>query len=188
MQPNLSPIAGTQRFRSAGSRARFLVAGLGNLLLTDDGVGIHAIHELERDPVPGVTIAEIGTAILHGLPFVEAARRVLVIDAARGGRPPGTIYVFDSSDPASPGPMHSLHSMGLREALRVLSPGCEPPAITVIGVEPASLEYGMTLSPPVRAALPQVVALARHAILEWLRTDQCSPTTATASSLFPCFT
>jgi hydrogenase maturation protease len=145
-----------------------VIAGVGNLLLSDDGVGVHAIRELQNDPVPGVTVADIGTAVLHGLSFLDAARRVLVIDAARGGQPPGTIYVFDSSNATTAAPMHSLHSMGLREALRVLSPHRAPPAITVIGVEPASLDSGMTLSAPVQSALPQVVALARETISTWL--------------------
>ena len=154
-----------------------LIAGVGNELLTDDGVGLHAIRELEKAPLPGVTAVAIGTDVLRGLPFLEAAQHVLLIDAARGGEAPGTIYLFDSRDHGSAAPMHSLHSMGLREALRVLSPHCVPPPVAVIGVEPASLDYGMTLSPSVQAALPQVVALARKTVLEWLRAgpvDACS--------------
>jgi hydrogenase maturation protease len=148
-----------------------LIAGVGNELLTDDGVGIHAIRELDKAPLPGVTTVAIGTDVLRGLPFLESAQRVLLIDAARGGRTPGTIYLFDSGDLRSVGPMHSLHSMGLREALRTLAPHCAAPAITVIGVEPASLDYGMALSSSVQTALPDVVALARNTALEWLRAD-----------------
>jgi hydrogenase maturation protease len=162
-----------------------LIAGVGNELLTDDGVGVHAIRELERNPLPGVTIVAIGTDVLRGLPFLEAAQRVLLIDAARGGRPPGTIYVFDSGDPRPVGPMHSLHSMGLREALRTLAPHSPMPAMTVMGVEPASLDYGMTLSPSVRTALPDVVARARKTVLEWLRADRtAAESTARAEFIF----
>ena len=148
---------------------QILIAGVGNELLTDDGIGVHAIRELEREPIPGVATVAIGTDVLRGLPYLESAARVLLIDAARGGQPPGTIYLFDTRAAGSGSPMHSLHSMGLREALRVLSPHCPPPPIAVLGVEPASLDYGMTLSPLVQAALPRVVARARNTILEWLR-------------------
>lgn len=146
-----------------------LIAGVGNELLTDDGVGVHVVRELERDLPSGVQAVAIGTDVLRGLPFLEAAERVLLIDAAHGGRPSGTIYVFDAVATAATAPMHSLHSMGLREALKMLAPDCVAPPITVIGVEPASLDYGMTLSPLVLAALPQVVALARSTVLTWLR-------------------
>jgi hydrogenase maturation protease len=66
----------------------------------------------------------------------------------------------------------SLHSFGLREALRVLAPNVPPPPISVIGVEPLSLEYGLGLSAPVAAALPQVTALAHRIIADWRAGDR----------------
>lgn len=147
---------------------RILVAGVGNLLMSDDGIGIHAIQELQQSPIPGVTMVEIGTAILHGLAFVESADRVLVIDAAKGGQEPGTIYQFDPTGATEGKAVSSIHALGLREAVRFLS-SWTPPHITVIGVEPLVVGYGMDLSAPVRAALPQVVALARETLLHWRR-------------------
>jgi hydrogenase maturation protease len=111
---------------------------------------------------------DLGTAILHGLPFLEAADRVLVIDAAQGGRPPGTLYLFEATDPVETKAMFSIHAMGLREALRLLPPGVARPRITVLGVEPESLAYGMNLSPRVQAVLPSVVELARQTVEHWL--------------------
>ena len=144
-----------------------LIVGVGNVLLSDDGVGVHAVRELQRQPILGATMVEIGTAILHGLSFLESAARVLVIDAARGGQPPGTIYLFDTGEAGAPHPGASLHALGLREAARLLLPKESCPAITVLGVEPVSLEYGTELSSPVRAALPRVVALARETVAAW---------------------
>ena len=148
---------------------RILIAGLGNELLSDDGVGVHAVRELERHPLPGVTMVDVGTAILHGLPFLEAADRVLVIDAAKGGRPPGTVYLFEAAETAGAEPMTSIHAMGLREAARFLMAGKLVPPITVLGVEPESFGYGMSLSASVRAALPGVVSLARETVARWQR-------------------
>jgi hydrogenase maturation protease len=146
---------------------RILIAGLGNELLSDDGGGIHAARELEQPPLPGVTVADIGTAILHGLQFLEAADLALVIDAAKGGQPPGTIYLFDTVENAQAEAVSSIHAMSLREAARLLMAGKPIPRITVLGVEPESLTYGMTLSAPVRAALPRVISLARETIARW---------------------
>jgi hydrogenase maturation protease len=147
---------------------RILIAGVGNELLSDDGVGVHAIRELRQDPIPGVSLVEIGTAILHGLGFLESADRVLVIDAARGGQPPGSIYLQDAAAGANGSPVHSIHALGLREAAAFLLAG-KTPAITVLGVEPESLGYSLDLSASVRAILPRVVALARETVSAWRR-------------------
>jgi hydrogenase maturation protease len=145
-----------------------LIAGVGNELLTDDGVGIHAVRVLQQQAIDGVTAADLGTAVLHGLHFLESAERVLVIDAARGGQPPGTIYLFEAAEPAETKAIASVHAMGLIEAGRLLLLGKPVPPITVIGVEPASLAYGMTLSGAVQDAFPRVVSLARKIVAGWL--------------------
>jgi hydrogenase maturation protease len=159
-----------------------LIAGVGNVLLSDDGVGVHAVRELQKHPLPGVTFAEIGTAILHGLHFLESADRVLVIDAARGGKPPGTVYLFEATEDTEAKSMTSIHSMGLREAARFLMAGQPAPPITVIGVEPETLAYGMDLSGPVQAALPRVVALARETVAGWLRKSSAEETACLAAA------
>jgi hydrogenase maturation protease len=158
-----------------------LVVGVGNLLLSDDGVGVHAVQELQREPWPGVTVVEVGTAILHGLPFVEEADRVLVIDAAKGGGAPGTIYRFEGRQPVQEAPVHSIHALGLQEAASLLLAGLRVPPITILGMEPASLEYGMSLSEPVAAALPRLVALARETVAKWVQLERAEPVEEPAS-------
>jgi len=147
-------------------RGCILIAGVGNELLTDDGIGVHAVRALEKEPLPGVILVEIGTAVLHGLHFLESADRVLVIDAVRGGRPPGTIYRFAAAENGACQTLASIHAMGLCEAARLLLRKPVPP-ITIIGVEPESLEFGMRLSGAVQVALPRVVSLARGTVLRW---------------------
>jgi hydrogenase maturation protease len=144
-----------------------LVVGVGNELLSDDGVGVHAVRELQREPMPGVTVVDIGTAILHGLSFIEEADRVLVIDAARGGQPPGTMYLYEPRASLWDGMVKSIHALGLREAAQLLRGARPVPPITVLGVEPATFACGLSLSEPVKAALPRVVALARKTIAQW---------------------
>ena len=146
---------------------RILIAGLGNELLSDDGVGVHAVRELEQVPILDVILADIGTAVLHGLHYLETADHVLAIDAARGGQPPGTVYLFEAAEDAEALSVVSIHAMGLREAARVLMTGRPAPRITILGVEPESLACGMNLSPPVRAALPGVISLARKTVARW---------------------
>jgi hydrogenase maturation protease len=149
-------------------KPRIVIAGVGNLVLRDDGVGVHAVRALQENPIPGVELVDIGTAILHGLPLIETAERVLVIDAVKGGQPAGTIYLFDATGEGEMPSMVSVHSMGLREAMRILSPQAAHPAITVLGVEPAALGYGLDLSEQVQKAMPQVLRLARQTVQKWM--------------------
>ena len=144
----------------------WVIMGVGNLLMSDDGVGIHAVRELSRQPIPGVEIVDAGTDYLSALPYIEKARRVLILDAVRGGGRPGTIHRLSEQD-VLPRPFGgSAHATSIMEARRLLSPGAAWPDITVLGVEPAVLDYGMELSPPVADALPGLVALARQTLLE----------------------
>lgn len=170
-----------RRGESAGAAGRrtgpVLVAGVGNLLLSDDGVGIHAVQRLRQEPWPGVEVVDLGTAVLHGVDFLESAGRVLILDAVRGGRPPGTLYRFDlplAQRPQVPG---SIHALGLCEAARLLLDARAVPPMTVLGVEPAVLEYGTELSPAVQAALPALMEWARATVAGWM----ASPATSDVS-------
>lgn len=143
-----------------GRPPRVLIAGLGNLLLQDDGVGVQAVRLLQQEPPPGVLLAEVGTQVLGALHLLEWADRVLALDALMAGGPPGTIYACRESDVAQEGVQASLHELGLRAALQFL-PQERRPEVFILGLEPESLEMGLELSPPVQAALPRFLELAR---------------------------
>jgi len=79
------------------SAARFVIAGVGNMLRTDDGVGVAAVRRLqaenERHPLPDTRLVEVGTDVETGLAAIQGAERVLIVDAARGGQMPGPLYL-----------------------------------------------------------------------------------------------
>ena len=143
-----------------------VIAGVGNLLMRDDGVGIHAVRALESNPPPGVRVLDVGTAILHALPLLEYAERVLVIDAVRADGAPGSVCVFDASDAELRGRASSVHSWGLLDALKMMGRG-PGPEICILGVEPAEVGYGMELSPIVQAVLKDVTNTARRIVAGW---------------------
>lgn len=154
--------------RSKQRKPRILIAGLGNLLLQDDGIGIHAVHELKKDPPPGVLVAEIGTAVLRGLHLYEWADRVLVIDAMEAGGIPGTMYLCGDRDVADPAIKASLHELSLLAALKFLSPQ-KRPEVVVLGVEPEIIDYGLHLSPTLGSSLPQLIKTVRDLAAGWLQ-------------------
>lgn len=153
---------------AARRRPRILVAALGNELLMDDGVGIHAARLLKAERHEhGVVIAEIGTAVLSALHLLEKADSVLVLDAIQTGKPPGTVCTFNLDPDRTEQAGISLHELSIRGALRMIAPEKRPCHITVVGAEPALIDYGMELSPDLAAGLPEIVEAAKQVLQRW---------------------
>jgi hydrogenase maturation protease len=142
---------------------KLLVAGVGNCLLQDDGIGVHAIRELAKTPLPNVVMAEVGTDFLGALHLFEAADLILVLDAMTAGSPPGTIYLYEDRDILETSHQVSLHELGVLASLR-LSPLAKKPQVVVLGIEPHTIGFGLELSPILQAALPHVLLAAREVI------------------------
>jgi hydrogenase maturation protease len=141
-----------------------LVLGLGNLLLRDEGVGVHAAHALMRAGVPKqVTVLDIGTAILDALPQLEKARRVIVIDAIKADGAPGSVYRIPFEECARKETIASMHGFDLARVL-ALTRRKAPPEVIVLGVEPLEIAWSLDLSPPVQEALPFLVDAVRKEI------------------------
>ena len=138
---------------------RTLVVGLGNILLRDDGVGVHAVRALRNVLPPRIVTAEVGTAVLDALHLYEWADRIIGIDAMQAGGAPGTIYSFGVDDVANADARASLHEIGFIAAVRLLKR--PQPEICILAVEPETLDAGMDLSAPVEAALPELVRVAK---------------------------
>lgn len=147
---------------------RILIAGLGNLLLMDDGVGVHAVRELQRDPPAGVVLAEVGTAVLHALHLLEWADKILALDAIQTGGAPGTIYAFKTDEVDRGGLKASLHELNFVAALEFMKSQVKP-EIVILGVEPEKIDYGLELTPAVAAALPRLIAAVQEQVRRWKR-------------------
>lgn len=134
-----------------------LVLGIGNLLLCDEGVGVHVARALQsRDLGPDVCILDVGTSFLEALPDIERADRIIVVDAMQGGERPGTIYRVPFDDCVHPECIASLHGFDLSRVL-FLSGRQSPPEVIVIGVEPAVIEWGLDLSKELRRVIPDLI-------------------------------
>ncbi len=138
-----------------------LVLGLGNLLLGDEGVGVHAARALLGECFEGVEIQDIGTAILDALPALQKATRVIVLDAMKGPGSPGTIYRIMMDQCRGNACIGSLHGFDLRSVLALA--GCEtPPEVLVLGVEPEVIDWSMDLSETVENAMPALLSAVRE--------------------------
>lgn len=147
----------------APKRAATLVLGLGNILLSDEGVGVRAVEALvEKAPLPpDVEVLDGGTSGMDLLDQIAGRARLIVVDAVRTGRAPASVVRLAGDEvPAFFSSKLSPHQLGLCDVLAVLRlMEAAPARISVIGVEPASLDLGLELSPAVAARLPEVVAL-----------------------------
>jgi hydrogenase maturation protease len=137
-----------------------LILGIGNCLVGDDGIGVHAVRELQSSPPPGIPVVEVGTDFFSALLWMPLAAKVLAIDAMDAGKPPGTLYrcaldaIEEQVQPVS------VHELGLRAMLEYLGPD-ERPEITVLGIQPDRIAWGLELSPILSRTLPDVVRAAR---------------------------
>jgi hydrogenase maturation protease len=133
-----------------------MVLGLGNLVHADDGVGIHAIAALERDPrVPSdVLLLDGGTQGLDLINHLAGVRRLLVIDAIDAGEPCGTVLRFEGKTLKGLPGKASVHQLGFADLMIALQLIDEAPEeVVVFGVQPKSTEWGAELTPPVAGAL-----------------------------------
>ncbi len=144
-----------------------VILGVGNLLMSDDGVGIHAIRAMTGNPPPGARLVDAGTDVLSTLPFIENATHALIIDAVRTGGKPGEIYRIPENAVCRTLDTNSAHAVNILAARHLLPPGANWPEIMVLGVEPEILGYGMSLSATVAAALPRIESLSHEIVAAW---------------------
>jgi len=147
-----------------------LILGLGNILLSDEGVGVHVVHLLrERYQFPQVEVLDGGTLALDLLPYVEDTDRLLIVDAVQMDAPPGTVARLAGEEvPAVLNLKYSPHQMGVSDLLaaaRLL--GRYPAELVLWGIQPASLDVGLELSPAVAAQVETVVQNVLAELQRW---------------------
>jgi hydrogenase maturation protease len=147
---------------ATGSPQKIVILGVGNLLLSDEGVGVHVANKFMKIKLPPeVSVVEGGTDGFRLLNVITEADWLIVIDAVRGGAEPGSIYRFDIDDVRScpPGFKTSVHQIGILEVIDLSELIGRKPHTTIIGIEPKSLEMGMELTPEIKSKVPRIIDL-----------------------------
>ncbi|MFC2011827.1 hydrogenase maturation protease [Chloroflexota bacterium] len=141
--------------------------GVGNILLSDEGVGVHVVREMEGHNIPeDVELFDGGTASVDLLNVLANRRKVIIVDAVKTDSEPGTLYRFTPNDIKVEQQIHSsLHQIGLLETLQMTKHlNCEPDEVVILGIEPKNLSWGMKLSPEVAEVVPRVIELVLEEI------------------------
>lgn len=147
------------------------VVGIGNSLLTDDGAGIHALQRFaETNNKPHVFCIDGGTVGLALLDRLSDLDALIVLDAMKLGRRPGTVTVLTGADMDSHlrnqhGSVHEVGLSDLMDALRLS--GDLPAKRALIGVEPLEMGWGTWPTPAVAASLPEATDAVRTLLRRW---------------------
>lgn len=135
---------------------------MGNILLSDEGVGVHVVEAMKDRNLPeNVELLDGGTASAGLLNSLVYRDKVVIVDAVKGGNEPGTLYRFTRDDVALQSQkLVSLHQVSLLETLAMADLlGCMPHQVVIIGIEPQKVDWGMELSPEVADVVPRVIEL-----------------------------
>ena len=144
-----------------------LVLGVGNLLLKDEGIGIHFVQAFqERGLPPNVEAMEGGARGIDLLPLFEDRKLVVIVDCARMEEKPGTIRTFEAGEiieKKSRG--FSVHGMSLASTLDLGQRLGTLPEIVVVGIEPKTIDIGIELSETATQAIDEVESIVREIIV-----------------------
>ena len=140
---------------------KILIAGIGNLLFSDEGIGVHVIRELGQITLPpNVELIDLGTSTFDLAGLMEGKDKVILVDAIASEEPAGTVFKLTPEDLTSGKRklLTSLHQLGVMETLEFVSRLGGVPEVVIIGVTPKDYRsLGMELTPELKSALPRIV-------------------------------
>jgi hydrogenase maturation protease len=155
---------------SRGSASRIVAVGIGNTIRTDDGLGVHALERLRRDPrVPSdVTFIDGGTHGLDLLAYVSDSTHLLLLDAIDVGERPGTLIRMTQEELHGLPGAASVHQVGLADLLATLPlVSTTSRKIVLLGVQPSSTDWGASLSSEVETSLAPLIDTAVLQLQLW---------------------
>jgi hydrogenase maturation protease len=167
---------------------RIAVLGLGNLMRTDDAVGMLALQRLRADPrfPTTVPLIEGGTLGLDLLYPLEGITHLLALDAIDSGAAPGTLLRYGKDEIADLPISKSVHLLGFSDlvgSMRLIE--SEPSEIIVLGVQPQFTGWGTELTSTVELALATLVECAIGQITRWALDVAAQPSSDEAAAPVP---
>ncbi|MEW5801656.1 MAG: HyaD/HybD family hydrogenase maturation endopeptidase [bacterium] len=140
-----------------------LILGVGNILLKDEGIGVHTARKLQTMDLPSdVEILDGGTLGLSLLPYLEGRNRVILIDAIQAEGNPGDIYRFSPEGFAqfAGRTKFSFHQTSFFDVIQMAEHIIHhKPDVMVIAIQPKDISPGMELSPEIEARIPALIRL-----------------------------
>ncbi len=136
--------------------SKVLVLGVGNAILSDEGVGVHLARRLQAEPLPeNVEIMDGGTMGLELLAYMDDVAKLIIVDCIKAGSEPGSIFKFepDKVDVIPKEYKISFHDLGIYDFIRLAAALETLPPTIIFGIEPERIDWGEELSPQVEAKM-----------------------------------
>lgn len=137
-----------------------VIVGIGNILLGDEGIGVHVVSALRSKDLPSnVEVIDGGTATLDLLSMISGVSKLIVVDAVKGKGEPGSIYRFTPDDIKTEKKIAtSLHQIGLLNVLEMAATiGEKPKSTVIIGIEPQNTDWGLEPSTKIKEKIPKII-------------------------------
>lgn len=142
------------------------VIGIGNILLRDDGIGIHSINELQKETLKDdIDLIDGGTSTFDLLGYFLDNEKIIVVDSLKGGHEAGTIYRITPEELGSYIKANSsLHDVQVLDILKQAELMGAKPEVIIIGVEPCEIFYDMELSAVLKNEIPNIIRIIKEEI------------------------
>lgn len=150
---------------------KLLVLGIGNILLGDEGVGVHAVEELKKEEWPEYVHLVDGGTFTHDIfHILEGYDGLLVLDIVHGGKDPGTMYRLEEKDIIQNESQRlSLHDIDLVDSLNMAGAVGKRPEMRVLGMEPKNYtEWDLDMTDTIKAVFPDYLDTARAEIKKFI--------------------
>jgi len=148
-----------------------LVLGIGNIIMSDDGIGVHVVRHLEEHYrfTPDIHCMDGGTLGLDILPYLEGVERLLVVDAIDAGHEAGTcLWLRGEELPVALATKTSPHQVGVKDLLVMAELlGYAPRELTLVGIQPSVIGIGTELTPEVAKSLAPAVGMVLEELAAW---------------------
>jgi hydrogenase maturation protease len=157
---------------------RIVVLGIGNTLMSDDGVGIHVIRDLQGRqgdrllPEGNIEILDGGTLGFLLVDRLANADGMVVVDAANLGEAAGSVRVIDDVEIdrfLHDNPSLSVHEVGLVDLLQMMALSGQTPRLrALVGIQPETIGWGTEMSPAVAAGIPNASRAVTQVLTQWI--------------------
>ncbi|OHD64066.1 MAG: hypothetical protein A2176_08620 [Spirochaetes bacterium RBG_13_51_14] len=138
-----------------------MILGIGNILRSDDGLGVYIIRHMEESGVPlpeGVELLDGGTAGFDLLGLIDGYDKIVIVDALKTNDKPGSIYRFTPEHAVESRARFSLHEVGIMEVIKTLRIMDHNPEIEFVGIVPDNIcDIDTNISQAVRESIPRAV-------------------------------
>jgi len=136
-----------------------VIIGIGNILLQDDGVGVHVIKQLEDEKLPStIELVDGGTSTLDMLGFFLDFKKVIVVDCLRAGLKPGTIYKIKPEDIKNYKKENlSIHDVQILDVARMANMMNKYPEVVIFGIEPEKISLDLEMTEIMVSKIPEII-------------------------------